>query len=376
MCFLSIRRCIVSAVCILSPLLCIAQEAAVDKAASYLSFRVPDALGTYPMSVNDSMAVTGYYLVSPTASRGFLRCPDGTIATFSVRDGIWTEPESINAAGDITGYYEVVPGVPHGFTRYANGEVVTFNPPDVGPSGPQAVPVSINAFGETAGNYPYPLGTSYGFRRTAGGMFTTFGLALGADYPTVVTGLNASGTIVGYFSSGDYTTYASSFALHPDGFLLEFSVPVEAYSLATIAESINADGAIAGWYSACGYQCKTVTTGGFVRSPDGLITLFNPPGKIVTLPGSGPLGWGQSLLSAPSRLSINQEGTITGSSTDAGGAQHGFVRNEDGVFTAFDPPKGKQTTATSINDAGVIAGSYYYDWNAQVAVGFLRIPKP
>jgi hypothetical protein len=81
-------------------------------------------------------------------------------------------------------------------------------------------------------------------------------------------------------------------------------------------------------------------------------------------------------LSAPHRLSINQAGSITGSYLDADGAQHGFVRNPYGTITSFDPPRGGNTSATSINDSGVIAGSYYYDWNAQIAEGFLRIPQP
>jgi hypothetical protein len=66
----------------------------------------------------------------------------------------------------------------------------------------------------------------------------------------------------------------------------------------------------------------------------------------------------------------NQAGSITGSYLDAEEAQHGFVRNPYGTITSFDPPRGGNTTATSINDSGVIAGSYYYDWNAQTAEGF------
>jgi hypothetical protein len=91
----------------------------------------------------------------------------------------------------------------------------------------------------------------------------------------------------------------------------------------------------------------------------------------VTLPDLG-----LESLFAPHRLSINQEGAVAGSYTDALGAQHAFVRNPYGTITTFDPPRGNQTTATGMNDAGVIAGYYYYDWNAQTAVGFLRLPKP
>ena len=73
---------------------------------------------------------------------------------------------------------------------------------------------------------------------------------------------------------------------------------------------------------------------------------------------------------------MNQEGTIAGSYKDPEGAQHGFVRNPYGTITSFDPPRGTLTTATSINDSGVIAGSYFYDWNTRIAQGFLRIPRP
>jgi hypothetical protein len=382
--FLKIHQCLATAsLFTLSALFCAAQDAINEKKASYLTVQAPGALGTYPMALNDSMVVTGYYMVSPTAARAFLQDADGNITTFSVRDGLWTEPESINSAGDITGFFEIVSGVPQGFVRYADGRIVTFDPPSNFPfvPFPQAQPVAINEFGEIAGNYPFPEVASNGFRRSAGGLFTTFDFALGAAYPTVVTGLNASGTIVGYFFE-DQGPNESSFILHPDGLWTPFVVPPNqesSCSQTTLAESINAAGTIAGFYS--GYSgtdanmCATVDAGGFVRSPQGVFTLFNAPGPMVTsplraLPADG------ATLSAPSRLNINQAGTTTGSYTDAKGAQHGFVREPDGVITSFDPPRGMQTTATGINDSGLIVGSFLYDWNPQTSIGFLRIPIP
>jgi hypothetical protein len=71
------------------------------------------------MSINASMAVTGYYYVSPAVTRGFLRDADGTITTFDVGGAVWTEPESINAAGNITGFYQLPAGLqqgPYGLT--------------------------------------------------------------------------------------------------------------------------------------------------------------------------------------------------------------------------------------------------------------------
>jgi hypothetical protein len=385
MCSSKVCHCLVVTLCIFIPLFCAAQEPAVSSEVSYLSFEVPGALGTYPVSVNDSMVVTGYYYVSPTVTAGFLREPDGAITTFSVLGSVWTEPESINAAGDVTGFYEVVAGVPQGFVRYSTGRIVTFDPPigfKFNP--PEAQPVSVNDFGVIAGNYPFPLSAADGFTRSAAGEFTNFGFGDGADYETVVTGLNASGTVVGYFA---VDSNRSSFIRHPDGFLIQFDVPVDLgecqdYVQSTVAESINANGVVAGWYSLSIDPCPTVTAGGFVRSQQGIFTLFNPPGTIATLPGPGlpgPAGFvkgGKESLSAPHRLSINLSGSIAGSYVDAEGAQHGFLRNPYGTITSFDPPRGGQTTATSINDSGVIAGSYFYDWNAQIPQGFLRLPKP
>jgi len=374
-CSVKIRRSLVLTLCMLSPLLHAAQEPTASNWVTYLSFEVPGALGTFPMSINVSMAVTGYYYVSSKVTRGFVRDAEGAITTFDVSSGVWTEPESINADGEIAGFYEVAPGVPHGFFRYADGRIITFDPPANLPTGPQALPVSINAFGEVAGNDPDVDGPSNGFTRSLAGQFTTFDYAQGALYPTVVTGLNDSGTVVGYFA---VDSNISSFTRNPDGVSTEFVVPVDVANngiLKTAAQSINEDGVIGGWYFALTSRQPGVisTTGGFVRSPQGIFTLFSPPGTIVTAPGLDFIG---GTLSVPHRLSINQEGSIAGSYTDAEGAQHGFVRNPYGTITSFDPPRGGQTTATCINDNGVIAGSYFYTWNTQIPQGFLRLPKP
>jgi hypothetical protein len=78
----------VVALCGFSPLLCAAQEGIASDEVSYLSFQVPGALGTYPMAINNSMTVTGYYYVSATVTVGFLRDPTGAITTFSIRGGV------------------------------------------------------------------------------------------------------------------------------------------------------------------------------------------------------------------------------------------------------------------------------------------------
>jgi hypothetical protein len=61
-----------------------------------------------------------------------------------------------------------------------------------------------------------------------------------------------------------------------------------------------------------------------VVSPDGVTTLLNPPGKLVTFPVDDSFLAGIPLVSFPGSISINQEGSITGSYTDTAGVQHGF----------------------------------------------------
>lgn len=197
-------------------------------------------------------------------------------------------------------------------------------------------------------------------------------------YPTGVRALNGNGDVVGYSTSSDAYTNGEAYSLHADGYLEKFSVPVSGvYTEGTIAEDINDAGVIAGWYNICpfSFDCKTQASGGFVRSSQGAFTLFNPPGTLIPPPVDIFYSRYDSLLTAPKSLSLNASGEIAGSYKDATGARHGFVRNPYGTLTTFDPPSGQQTTAVGINNDGVIAGSFYYDWNSATAIGFLRIPQ-
>src|SRR5215813_12052415 len=99
--------------------------------------------------------------------------------------------------------------------------------------------------------------------------------------------------------------------------------------------------------------------------PQPTVTSFDAPGA-GTGPGQGTQPFG-----------INPAGVITGFYTDAGDANHGFLRNRNGVITTFDPPgagtgPGHGTNAFSINPAGAIGGRY--SDASSVFHGFLRTP--
>src|SRR5580700_8037063 len=92
------------------------------------------------------------------------------------------------------------------------------------------------------------------------------------------------------------------------------------------------------------------------RAQDSKIISFDAPGADTT-PGD---------YNGTYASSINVGGLITGSYQGADTVYHGFLRSPNGKFTTFEAP-GADTTAgsyngtapTSINDFGVITGSFY-----------------
>jgi hypothetical protein len=135
--YLRNRSSLVAALCMLTPLFCVAEQATPDSADNqaphFLSFQVPDSTAIYPQSINDLMVVTGSYTTKWGATRGFVRYADGAITTFAVPGAMSTEPVSINHAGDITGSYMVpwrpespslINSVQQGFVRAADGTSV------------------------------------------------------------------------------------------------------------------------------------------------------------------------------------------------------------------------------------------------------------
>jgi hypothetical protein len=196
----------------------------------------------------------------------------------------------------------------------------------------------------------------------------------------------------------------------------------------TVAQAINVQGVVGGCVRN-GY----VKDGGFLRMPDGSVTVFtvkkhstdvsgingsgavtggspifvrNPDGtmKIIHL---GEYGGGRSINSkddiagtyydgqlyrgfvalAKGKISefdgakgalgtqavdINDLKQVVGFYDDAGKVWHGFLRTPDGVLTTFDDPDGQGTFPAAINGANAIAG-FYVDGNYAYH-GFLRAP--
>jgi probable HAF family extracellular repeat protein len=362
MCSFKIRHCLVVAVCILNPLFCAAQKAAVHDLVSYLSFEVAGALGTFPMGINDRMVVTGYY-ISSTVTGGFLRDADGTITTFAVPGAVSTMPVSINHAGDITGSYLVpappeqnsfVSSVPQGFVRAADGTITTFGNTLNGLGDTHRIwvePLVINAAGEVVGNENDGLGSTV-FTRSASGKVEEFpppGL-LSTDLEGA-TGINASGAIIGFTTQGIQTR----------GFLWSGngtpSSPVSSNTTPIIADgsewtfptAINAEGSIVGCYE------KGINYLDFVRDPEGTITTLYIPGA----------------FSGMCDVFINDAGTIVSSYVDAAKILSVFIKPLHGEGIPFIYPGATMTTPTGLNNLDVITG-YYSSGSA--TKGFILVP--
>jgi hypothetical protein len=303
---------------------------------------------TAPASINPAGAVTGSYQYTNDpnlVAHGFVRAGNGTFSTFDAPsigttcfEGNFfipgTFPSSINPEGAVTGNYYDTNCVSHGFLRASDGTLTTFDVPGSCTTtcfGTQ--PVVINPDGTILGIYTDSGGNPHGFLLTSDGGFTSF------DPP---------GAIASPFAS--CCSYGPDLAMNPAG------VITGAYF-----QVING-AEFGGEYHV------------FVRAPDGTITTFGvtasikvgsrtipcPPGGVWTFPSG-----------------ITPAGAITGSFNDCAGDDHGFLRAPDGTLTVFDVPNNpvsyQGTVPLGITPAGVIMG-FYRDPNL-VFHGFLFLPQ-
>ena len=251
--------------------------------------------------------------------------------------GAYTAPSIINNAGTVAGVYSVYPPSKSNFRLVMFVRDADGTRRDIGPGGTSVLggPGGMNAAGAVTGFYVDLLtGVIHGFVQDPAGNFLSF------DVPSATStrphGINAGGAVTGSWatapSPGSSPVPNHGFLRNADGTITSFDAPE---SISTAPVSINAIGVITG-----AYQTADGTYHGFVRDPAGDITSFDPPGSTGTFPAS-----------------INYSGAITGYYKTADGLSHGFVRDAAGTITSFDG------VATSINNLGAIVG-----------VGFLRSP--
>ncbi|MBP0639106.1 hypothetical protein [Cupriavidus sp. AcVe19-6a] len=225
------------------------------------AFTIVDAPGannaTDAKGINPTGTVIGGYFGPGFLYHGYLRHANRIFTTFDPPGSTYTQADRINPAGVITGTYQDVDGLFHGFVRYPDGKIETYDAPLPGfiLNSPAT---TINTEGVVAGSYcgDASCNSVHGFIRGRDGKFTSID-APGSNYGTSAAGINAAGTITGYYILADFSATHGFFRTR-DGRFSTFDSPG---SFATVPAAISNGGVITGWYS------DTTSCHGFVHSP-------------------------------------------------------------------------------------------------------------
>ncbi len=191
----------------------------------------------------------------------------------------------------------------------------------------------INVFGTVVGDYSDALGNNeHGFKRSPNGVFTPIDVPFGGA--TVAHDINSSGVIVGrYFDP----TGRHCFVLNA-GTYTTINVPFPG-AIGTDCRGINDQGQIVGIYETLGPTGQRIRHG------------FLLSGSIFTSIDAPFVGVTRTVARR-----INNAGQIAGKYV-LNGVEHGFLL-DGGGFTSIEFPLARPTTASGINDNGMIVGTY------------------
>lgn len=338
-----------------------------------IEFDAPGAAGTTPYSISSTGAITGFYWDASGVNHGFVRAPDGAITNFDYPGATFTQAWAIGPSGEITGLYgdPTVANWVHGFLRTRDGKFQTFDAPGAGNGtgccgsipylGQGTMGEAINQAGWIAGNYVDSNNIMHGFLRAPDGRITEFAVPGANGYYGAwvdgAAGINWAGAISGtYIEEPDYVGYG--YVREPDGAITVFSVPGAGTGAGQGTETscINSEGVIVGYYID-----PSGVNHGFLRAPRGQIATFDYPGA-ATGAGQGTVAY-----------NINPRGQIVGYYLDVNSVAHGFVRSVNGSYTSFDPPDAVAGTYPATNNPEGAVTGFYVDASG-VYHGFLLLP--
>lgn len=227
------------------------------------------------------------------------------------------------------------------------------------------VSTGINAFGTVAGYYEDSSYAMHGFVRASDGTITAFDPA--GSTSTQATGINDKGDVAGWYRDKSGTFF--NFVRASDGTITTFKA-TQGYLPSVIG--LNAKGKVAGWYTTYNYGAA-----GFVGMPGGKIRQLSVEGVAINKKGAVTgIDGSQGFVRAPSGkittftgpgnprvtvpTDINSSGVIAGYDKTICGSPHGFSRNAGGGVMAIDPPNAESTMIQGVNDKGAMTGTYYY----------------
>jgi hypothetical protein len=302
---------------------------------------VPNGTGTMPLAISPSGEIVGIYQDSQThLYQAFIRHQSRKFTTFNDPNAYIPTPTVVNSAGLIGGYEfaNSFLSPEQFFVRSPKGTITEFNLSPLFPlNDPDIRMTGINAQGVMVGYYSDTILTYFSFLRAPDGTITTVDLVGPGAYPgTFITAINDAGVCTGSYTP-DQSFNGTGFIRNPDGNITPFTV---LNALGTYPEAINSTGQVAGNWD------DSISIHGFVRDPDGKITTIDAPGAQST-----------------SVVGIDARGQVAGNFYDTVGRSHGFVREPDGTFTIIDAPGATNTFVVAINSRGEVIG------NASLSIG-------
>lgn len=270
----------------------------------------------------------------------------------------------INDVGVIAGLIRDGNDVRHGYLREPDGRFTVFDHPDAGNGPGQGTRVGgLNALGAVAGTYRDANDIDRPYLRNPDGTFA--GINLPSGFGGNGDAVNLTGTLVGNLVIlVDPTAVLPpfhGFLRSPDGIMTIFDPPGSVMTEIPSSRAINDFGAVTGDFWTCSPDFSACSVHGFVRMPDGSY-------RLIDVAGAGPDGFsGQGTFPQ----GISDLGEVSGSYVDANSISHGFVRSAGGAITTFDVP----TTCTGstppadcafegtfpggVNLVGTVTGSYF-----------------
>jgi len=217
---------------------------------SFITFDVPNAVGTVPWDINLEGTTAGIYF-DANGFHGFVRSPSGKTTEFDPTGSVYTyvcEETCLNEGGSIAGFYSDANGLTHGFLRHPDGKITVI---DVTGAANGTYPASINNEGTIGGYYVDSTATCYGFIRKADGKISTFSLSgagTGNFDGTVPYSINDGDTVTGVIYDSIGSMHAFSRSLW--GKVARFKAPDggTGSNQGTRPSTNNREGAVAGWY--------------------------------------------------------------------------------------------------------------------------------
>jgi probable HAF family extracellular repeat protein len=211
------------------------------------------------------------------------------------------------------------------------------------PGSVQTQVTGINNSGTTVGFYIDAAGTNHGFVDHVGTFFNV-------DFPNTtfnqLLGLNDLGVVAGFFTDAEGNNHGYAGTAY-NNMLREITIP---HAVSNAATGVNNSGEIVGFY----VDAAGVNHGFFLSGH--LFQTLDFPGSTFT-----------------QALGVNNRGQVVGAFNDANGLMHGFVYT-NGRFQQIDDPNGVGTTTINgINDLGDLVG-FYLD-AAGNTDGLLAVPQ-